>query len=271
MSSRAVLLFASCALARAQTFEAASIKPSPIRPPNVIQSPANDPGHIHYTWMPLKRLIMNAYDVKDFQISGPDWLATTRFDLEATMLPSTTKQQFRAMLQSLLAERFKLAIHRATKELPIYSLVIAKGGPKMKESQESSEDAPVPAKRQTDNFGFPIMPEHGAPRMMELAMKDRARLVAYQQTTQDLADHLGLLSRPVFDATGLTAKYNFTLTFSLEGLSIAPQGVAPSTDIETPPDLFSALQSQLGLKLESKKGPVDLIVIDHIEKTPVEN
>ena len=107
--------------------------------------------------------------------------------------------------------------------------------------------------------------------MMELAMKDRARLVAYQQTTQDLADHLGLLSRPVLDATGLTAKYNFTLTFSLEGLSIAPQGVPASTDIETPPDLFSAVQSQLGLKLESKKGLVDLIVIDHIEKAPVEN
>ena len=187
------------------------------------------------------------------------------------MPPDTTKDKFRIMLQNLLAERFKLAIHRETKDLPTYSLVVAKTGLKMKESPESSEDQPPPTQRQTDNYGFPILPAHGSPRHMEFAMKDRARLVGYQQTTQDLAGHLGLLDRPVIDATGLTAKYDFTLTFSLEGLGIAPAGGGPATDVETPPDIFSAIQSQLGLKLESKKGPIELIVIDHIEKTPTVN
>jgi uncharacterized protein (TIGR03435 family) len=109
--------------------------------------------------------------------------------------------------------------------------------------------------------------------MMELAMKDRARLVAYAQTIEDLADHLpGLLTRPVTNATGLTEKYDFILTFSLEGLGIAsPPGTVGAPDLETPPDIFTALQSQLGLKLEPKKGPVDLIVIDHVERVPTEN
>jgi uncharacterized protein (TIGR03435 family) len=255
-------LLCCCVSAQQLTFEAASIKPSPTRPPNVINAlppggpGTSDPGRIHYTWIPLKRLLMNAYDVKDFQISGPDWLASTRFDLEATMPPETTKPQFRAMLQNLLAERFQMTIHHETKDLPIYSLVVAKGGLKMNQK--------------TDNYGFPAIPKQEQPRMMELAMKDRARLVGFQQTTQDLADHLGLLNRPVIDASGLTEKFDFTLTFSLEGLAIAPTG-GTGVDIETPPDLFTALQSQLGLKLESKKGPINLIVIDHIEKTPTGN
>jgi uncharacterized protein (TIGR03435 family) len=92
-------------------------------------------------------------------------------------------------------------------------------------------------------------------------------------TMQDLANSLqGQLKRPVTDATGLTAKYNFTLNFSMEGLDLGSGRIPVSPgDVEPPPDIFTALQSQLGLKLEPKKGPVDLIVIDHIEKTPTGN
>ena len=91
---------------------------------------SNDPGRIHYPYMSLKNILMNAYDVKNFQIVGPGWLDTERFDITATMPPATTKEQFRVMLQNLLAERFKMTVHRETKELPMYSLVVAKGGRK---------------------------------------------------------------------------------------------------------------------------------------------
>ena len=263
-----LVLLAVCCSAQQLSFDAASIKPCPTQPPNRldIHPPGgpgtSDPGRIHYEWTSLKRLLMNAYDVKDFQISGPDWLASTRFDVQATMSPGTTKAQFREMLQNLLTERFKITLHHETKDLPMYSLIVAKGGPKLDTTHR------------VDNYGFPAAaPQQGA-RMMELGMKDRGRLVAYQQTTQDLADHLGLVGRPVIDSTGLTAKYDFTLTFSLEGLGIAPPPPgtgASGADSDAPPDIFSALESQLGLKLQSKKGPVDLIVIDHIEKEPTAN
>jgi uncharacterized protein (TIGR03435 family) len=244
MSARLILAVSVAAYGQQLTFDAAAIKPCPRTPPNVIDSVppggpgSSDPGRIHYTWMPLKRLIMNAYNVKDFQILGPDWLGSTRFDIEATMPPTTTMEQFRIMLQNLLVERFKLAIHHDVKELPIYSLSVAKGGIKMKESTNFDE----------------------RPRTAEFVMTDRARLVGYQQTIDDLAGHLPrFVSRPVIDSSGRTAKYDFVLTFSLEG--------SETSD----PDIFTALQFQLGLKLEAKKGPVDRIVIDHIEQTPSAN
>jgi uncharacterized protein (TIGR03435 family) len=141
------------------TFDAASVKPAAPPTPDgrgmiMMAGPTGgpgtkDPGRIHYPYMSLKNILMNAYDVKNFQIVGPGWLDTERFDITATMPPDTTKEQFRAMLQNLLAERFKMTVHRETKELPMYSLVVAKGGPKMKEAAElpapkDEGDAPPP-------------------------------------------------------------------------------------------------------------------------------
>src|SRR6185312_4345924 len=126
------------------TFEVASVKPA--APPSangrgmiMFRAPSGgpgtkDPGRINYPFISLKNLLMNAYDVKNYQITGPGWLDTERFDINATMPPETTKEQFRVMLQNLLAERFKVAIHRESKELPAYVLTVGKGGPKMKES-----------------------------------------------------------------------------------------------------------------------------------------
>lgn len=265
-----------------------------------------DPGRIKYPYTSLKTLVMNAYDVKNFQITGPDWLDREMFDVEATMPPETTKEQLRTMLQNLLAERFKLTIHRDTKELPMYSLIIGKNGPKLKESVEpppappADPDAPPPAplaafgpdRIKLGSDGFPILPAPNGGRggMTTMMMPGRARLGAQKQTMQDLAGRLtSMLNRPVTDATDLKAKYDFTLTYSPEGLNgpggpgagmmaMARAQLPPgSTDHATPDDaepaqdLFSAVQSQLGLKLEAKKGPVEIIVIDHMEKAPTEN
>jgi len=107
-----------------------------------------------------------------------------------------------------------------------------------------------------------------------MIMNGRARLEGQGNSMQDLADRLtALTNRPVADATALKAKYDFTLTFTPEGLNgpMGPMPAAAAPDPDALPDLFAAVQSQLGLKLEAKKGPVEMIVIDHIEKTPSEN
>jgi uncharacterized protein (TIGR03435 family) len=150
--TKTVLVILACVLASGQaidkpfTFDAASVKPaSPNLPGGRIVvgmlAPTGgpgtkDPGRIHYPRISLKYLLINAYGVNDYQISGPDWLDTEFFGIEATMSPDTTKEQFRAMLQNLLADRFKLKIHREAREGLAYSLVVAKDGPKMKESVE---------------------------------------------------------------------------------------------------------------------------------------
>jgi len=299
----ALTMFAS--LACSQTFDAASVKPA--APPNaagfiMITPPTGgpgtkDPGRIHYPNMAMKNILMNAYDVKNFQIVGPAWLDSERFDIDATMPPDTTKEQFKTMLQNLLAERFKMTVHRDTKELPMYSLTVAKSGPKMKESAEvpppkddgePAPPAPLPSQPKVGPDGFPILPQlAGRGGLFMIMMPGRTRLMGQQQTMEDLASRLtNILSRPVTDATALKAKYDFTLTFSLNGLTMQgpmgpmpppPPGGGPNPsavsvpDGEAPPDLFAAVQAQLGLKLEAKKGSVEMIVIDHIEKTPTEN
>ena len=138
--------------------------------------------------------------MKSYQIQGPAWLDMERFDVNATMPPETTKEQFRAMLQNLLAERFKLAIHRETKELPMYSLVVAKNGPKMKASEsrpagqgrrQSDASAPFAAPKIGPD-GFPTLPSSAAERagLFLMMMPGRARLVGRQQTMLDLANRL---------------------------------------------------------------------------------
>ena len=288
-------LLLSTATFYGQTFDAASIKLAPPlslgmkRPPSSGGPGTKDPGRIHYPFIPLLRLLMTAYDVKGYQISGAPWLVTARifFDITATMPPGTTNEQFHVMLQNLLAERFKLKIHRETRELPIYSLVVVKNGPKLKESAvaaapaDDGEPAHTPAPRVQSKMGpdgFPALRPRapGLPigvYMITDRRGPRARMAGQGNTIQDLADRLtGLTKRPVIDATALKGKYDFTLIFRPGGIN-GPMGPTPAAAApqDALPDIFSALQAQLGLKLEPKKGPIKMIVVDHIEKTPTEN
>ena len=310
-STLATLVAALSSLAHAQTFDVATVKPAAPLVPNgrgmIFMSPptggpgSKDPGRIHYPNMTLKGFLMSAYNVKSYQISGPAWINTERYDLDATMPPDTTKEQFRVMFQNLLAERFGVKIHHESKELPMYSLILAKKTPKMKESVSSTAppDDPPPGSPQMPNGppkigpdGFPIMPAQMAsrPGIRQMMMPGRARLEGKEATMEDLASRLtNMLDKPVTDATGLTAKYDFILTYSPEGLSSPMGGPMPpvgavgrgpsdggsgpsgSSESETPPDLFTAIQADLGLKLDAKKGSVDLIVVDHAERTPIAN
>jgi len=271
-----------------QTFDAASVKPAPPLKPDaqgrtILPRPSggpgtDDPARIRYPYMSLRMLLMTAYDVKTFQIAGPALLDTERFDISATMPPATTKEQFRTMLQNLLTERFKMTLHRETRELPMYALTVAKTGPKLKESTEAPagdvDPATIPPPGKMGPDGFPILAiPPGAPIVIFM-INGRARMIGQQKTMPDLADRLtGALSRPVIDATALKGKYDFTLTYSPEGMNgpQPPPSEASVAEAEPLPDIFGAIQAQLGLKLEPKKGPVEMIVIDHIEKTPIEN
>jgi uncharacterized protein (TIGR03435 family) len=271
----------------------------------------------------MKSLLTTAYGVKGYQISGPSWLDSERFDIVAKIAKGATKEQFQLMFQNLLAERFKLTLHRDTKELPMYALVVGKGGPKLKVSEEAATapDAtpqggaagpggpsafapptPPPPPPGSDGAG-PMMnrikvgadgmpqlpPGMGKNGLMMMMMNGRFRMVGNAQPISALIDMLGnQVGRPVVDATELKAKYDFNLDFSPDGLNgpMGPMGMMPPPQHDggpgpggpvaggpdnAGPSIFTALQEQLGLKLEQRKGPMELLVIDRLEKVPTEN
>lgn len=260
-----------------------------------------DPGRITTNNRSLRDLIATAYNVKRYQISGPDWLDSQRFDIVAKVPDGASKEQVPAMWQNLLKERFGLKVHHNIKEMPMYALVVAKDGPKLKESADQSAaqtpppgfpDAappPPPGPPKMGKDGMPVLPRSMARpgALMMMMVPGRMRMMGTGVTMASLVDNLVRMEdRPVVDQTGLTKKYDVTLDFSpdgigsMRGMPLPPLGMekAPPVggemkapeNVESAP-LSVALQQQLGLKLESKRGPVDLLVIDHVEKTPTEN
>jgi uncharacterized protein (TIGR03435 family) len=256
-------------------FEVASIKASPPPDPRGFRMSfhggpgTDDPGLFTCENWGLSGLITLAYDIQDYQLSGPDWMSTTRFMVSAKIPPGTTNEQFHLMLQNLLAERFKLALHREKKEMQAYSLVVSKNGHKLKQSPAAQlpldDDPPKPFSASTankDENGFPILPPGRQPMMMAIKGGYAVKRFA-NESMESLAQELaGQLRHPVIDDTGLQGKYDFTMNWIMGG--------ALATD-DTGPTIFAALQQQLGLKLESKKGMVDIFIVDRIEKTPTEN
>ena len=289
-------------------FEVASVKPYS---PPVVQAGTrksavgrrggpgtNDPGQITWTGATLRSLVMNAWSVKTYQITGPEWLDSERFDIVAKVPEGATKEQVLVMWQSLLAARFGLKFHRENKEIPVYEISIGKGGPKFKEAPADPPPVPQPPKPATDGppvvrvtrgpDGCPVFPggRGGTTMMMTLG---RFQICAQQTTMEGLCNLLtSQLSRPIFDKTGLTGKYNFKLEFEPEGAMAMPAmgsgGIASATqsgppserpasapNMEPAPPIAAALQNQLGLKLESRKAPAEMLIIDKLEKTPTEN
>ena len=226
------------------------------------------------TGVPLIMFIQSAYGIFDAdRISGaPSWPNSERFDIDAKMdgaaidalknlSPADRTLARQQMLQKLLADRFKLTIHHETKELPAYTLVIAKTGSKLQEGKPGDTYA----------NGYRDSGGRGGPGTVQI--KGRGGLVAQGAPIVNLAGMLSwLLGHNVVDRTGLTGKYDFTLQWTPdEGESPMLSNATSAANAQPPPDpngpsLFMALQDQLGLKLESKKGPVEIIVIDHLER-----
>jgi|SRR5580692_2615285 uncharacterized protein (TIGR03435 family) len=260
-----------------ETFEVASVRPSgprsadspdeaaPDAPTGQMGGPGtSDPTRIFYSRVPLQRLVMNAYGVQADQISGPVWLESERFDITANVRRGATQAQVDGMLQNLLIERFKLALHHTTKDGPVYELTVAKGGAKLKESslKESSGGAAP-----------------GGRGRVEMARNNGIqRETCHACSIADLIrgvqgfDPQRLAPERIVDKTGLTGSYEFTLEFAAPLAGGKPMKLsAIQSQAHAGQDVFAALERQLGLKLEKGRGPVDMLVIEHVEKTPTEN
>jgi uncharacterized protein (TIGR03435 family) len=224
----------------------------------------SDPGRFSDPADTMRGLLMMAFGAESGQIIYPDKNNRDFYEVVATMPPGATKAQFQAMLQNLLVERFHLVVHHEARNFPAYELVIDTGGPKLKEAISQPDDGSRPTGPRT------IVMNAG---VGNITMKE--------QTTEDLARQLGMslwsaqliqtqdmtLPLPrVLDRTGLTGKYTFTLEFSQPG---PPAPESPAADL---PDLFGTLRKQLGLRLNKTAGvPVDVIVVDSVDKVPVAN
>jgi uncharacterized protein (TIGR03435 family) len=265
------------------SFEVASIKPSPPPDPSGFSSGTRgDPGRWSCYNTSLTNLVLTAFDLKSYQLTAPDWMRRELFDISAKVPAGATKEDIKLMLQNLLEERFKLTYHREQKETPAYDLVIAKNGPKLTEFVEPAplaEGAPKPPPR-ADTEGRPLpQPGSSGMTMSKNAIRWSGSKFTMKQMASMLASQLG---HPVTDATGLTGFYDMQLSWSGTGagmrVTVSPppsgEGGAPSAGIpeaDSGPTLFTALQQQLGLKLEAKKGTIDILVVDKIEKTATEN
>jgi len=270
------------------TFEVASVKPSPPLDPSkgirvgCTGGPGTkDPTRWTCTNLTVPRLISMAYDLQRYQMAQePTINEADRYEVTAKLPEGTTREQLRVMQQNLLKERFKLAIHFEPKEMSGYELVVAKGGPKLKETEppkEGAENAPpvIFSSNNRNKEGFPIVPR-GARGMISVSGK--ASWGSPDATAKDIASMLGSqLNRPVVDATGLTGKYEAVLMWVSENAMRAPAVAAGDAsallpaEAETGPSLTTAIQEQLGLKLQPKRVTVEIAVIDHVEKAPTEN
>ena len=245
---RALAILAIAAACHAQKFDVASIK---------LAEPAEEgrrgkgsvdvkPGNLTMRNVGLSAAIMWAYKISPYQISNPDLLGREIYEIVAKAPGPAKTDEMRIMMQTLLAERFQMASHRETKEMPAFALVEASGGHKLKMSGAGD--------------GRGVVPITGA----------KAGLSGEHATLDQVAFFLsGTLGRPVLDKTGLNGRYDFELDLT----SFVRPG--PGASGEAPPEpitiLQTALPKQLGLRLEARRMPVEMLVIDHIAKAPVEN
>ena len=231
-------------------FEVASIKPNTSGDRRV-RFQITPGGRVALTNASAKMLIMMSFDLKPHQLEGgPNWLDNEKYDITAKAEGAANPDQLKVMMQSLLADRFKLAFHRETKEMSVYALVTAKSGSKLHATEATGE-------------------------MKSMFRIGRGQINLEGATMAKLADALSnLVGRNVLDRTGISGNYDIKLEWTpdeseapmLKSPPDAGAGAAPPAPEAAGPSVFTAIQEQLGLKLEAQKGPVEVMVIDHIEK-----
>jgi len=257
-------------------FEVASVKPSePLTNGRVSVGVHIDGAMVRCTYLSLLNYLNMAYDVKDYQIIGPDWLGTEHFDIAAKRPEGVDGDKaLRGMVASLLEDRFKMVFHRETRELPAYALVVAKSGLKMKEvppDPDGVDTSKVDVNVTTGARGATVDLGGGASIAYGLN-----KLEARKVNILSILDSLSkFLDRPVVDETGLTGRYNFTLEYSVSELKTMVRGNGGDAS-QIPdfggdqPSIFTSVEA-LGLRFEPRKAPVPVIVIDSIQKTPTAN
>ncbi|HEY3825405.1 MAG TPA: TIGR03435 family protein [Bryobacteraceae bacterium] len=256
-------------------FEVASVKPNTAGNNMIMIRPPTG-GRFTATNATLKILAGLAYKVQNYAITGgPNWIDSAHFDITAKAADSNLSiEQMRPMLQSLLQDRFQLKAHLETKDVPVYALLPAKNGPKLPEGKEGGcfqfdpgKPPPPPAPGQGPGA---MQPPCGGMMMSPNAMHG-----GKVSMTQFIGALSNMLGRPVIDKTGFTGTFDVNLEYSAEGLALGGRGGpgpppgAPAFDTSGP-SIFTAVQEQLGLRLESQKAPGEILVIDSAEK-PSEN
>ena len=294
-------------------FEVATIKPSPeitaelVRSGKLRMGMTIEHGRVDISGMPLEAILEAAFRTR--HITGPDWM-NARFDFVAKMPEGATEDQVPEMLQALLADRFKLTVHRETKDQPAYALVVAKGGIKAKEVPADAEvaslipvddksGAPLPTQvaplggsliritRTPDGGGVISSPKTGGIRIMPQQGGRGLHLESPKITCAELATLLTeLVNRQVVDMTETKSSYQISLDIAFEDIMAQAQaqaqaqgrgGAAPGQ--ASPPmgsanpmgDAVVAAVQKIGLRLDSRKVPTEMIIVDHLEKTPSEN
>lgn len=237
------LVNAPTVAAQAPAFDVASVKPNKARVRQVMMM---NPGGIAYTSVSLIDCLQAAFGVKRYQIAGPDWLVSERYDINARTGGAASDAQIRTMLQALIADRFKLSLHREKKELPVFAILVGNNGPKLKAGDATG--------------GRSMGPAPGGLSFINTTMEELA----------DFLSGLPTISRPVFDKTGLTGRFNFTIRLTArrgdEGVEDTKVAI-----VQAEPSVFGDALDALGLKLDSKKAAIDMLVVDRADKVPTED
>jgi len=198
------------------------------------------------------RLLIESFGLVGYQLKDPPDLDQVRYDVVAKVPPGATAQEVRVMMQNLLMERLQLKIRHEHQVVPVYALLIGKRGPKFKPSSEPIDPAKQGLSRSSTGPGV-------------------VKLAAVGQTIPQLVSALfQQTDHPIMDMTGLSGKYDYTLTFASRR-SNELSAMSPDPRVDDAPTIFQAVQDQLGLKLEARKMPVDLVIVDSGHKIPVEN
>ena len=307
---------AAATAASSLTFDAASVRPSPAPDQTTMQAgliAGRQPNWVRvdgtratFNYESLNDLIAYAYKLRPYEINGPEWLVTDRFDIAARLPDGTTKDDVPEMLRALLVERFKLATHREMQEQPVLGLVVAKSGPKLKESTATpeaiDENAPLQpgeSRMNTPNGPMRLMKNAdgsttynmGARGTFTLKFDNETRSMHMEASTITMKGFAVMMNtlgggggRQIVDMTGLRGMYQAAVDFSLMDLlsSLSAQGIdiprrpgggssgTEATDPEGGATVAAALE-KLGLKLEKSRAKVDRLVVDHVEKSPTEN
>jgi uncharacterized protein (TIGR03435 family) len=268
------------------SFEVASIRPSSEQVAQVSAGLRVAGSQVRLTAMSVKEFIVIAYGVKPQQIVGPDWLGQTRFDLAATIPAGGSAVQVPEMLRALLAERFQMTMHRETKEFPVYVLGVAKGGPKIEPSKapvasaETTGEKPPAVNVTASGSSAGTAVDLGSGSSFAFGNN---RLEVRKMTLASFAEVLTrFVDRPVLDQSGLTGNYDVVLNIAPEdymplmvrsgvnaGVSLPPQALRLLDGANTDP--LSGPLRDVGLTLESRKAPLEIVVVDSISKTPTEN
>jgi uncharacterized protein (TIGR03435 family) len=283
-----LLITAQAQSQAALTFEAASIRVAGDEPPrrpmpargDILGGPGtNDPTRIAYTWVTMTSILVGTFGFGGDRILNlPDWADSQRYDLQAIVPPGATKDQAREMMQNLLKERFHFAFHSAQKEFTSCELVVAKSGSKLK-GAAPADGAQPPHARGTppdlDRDGFPILPPGHTDG--QAVTRDGVTRQTYRMGSIEAVRAILLFGRTecaarISDRTGLTGKYDFRLEYAQPprpGVALPPNQAGIASD--PAPDLVTAVEKQLGLKLVKSTTELDVVVIDHLDRQPTEN